>query len=388
MATKSLSYYNIGVLSICYIYHVINYATTATGEEKISAILLFLVVYAQAATLSIVGCRHFSKQIHNAADFNTKALEKNNNLEITFNKLKKTIETLGGTTEKIRDKNNSLLYAVSEVDSVVSVSSDRMNELKSVFKGLKNDNNDLQESMTSMNELVNSSKERTSNIEKNAEEIENNTTVINQNIMNMAGNLKNELEKAMEELSVVKEILVLTNNISSISSQTKLLALNASIEAARAGDAGSGFAVVAGEVQKLAFDSTNVAENIQELTSKADNAIVDMKNQVDKMINFLSENVVSGFTEVLDSVKNYKEDSTIFTQIANSNQINAEKLGKVVEGLSNQLVLSEEKIENASDDLKLLINESSKVNTITNDFKEIVESIEQEASNLNQITTE
>ncbi|WP_267285637.1 methyl-accepting chemotaxis protein [Tritonibacter mobilis] len=92
------------------------------------------------------------------------------------------------------------------------------------------------------------------------------------------------LSKASEEIEAVVGL------IQKITMQTNMLAINAAVEAARAGDAGKGFAIVAGQVRSLAAETDKAAEEIRQRISH-------MRNQSDD-----ASTVISGITELMQAI--------------------------------------------------------------------------------------
>jgi len=220
------------------------------------------------------------------------------------------------------------------------------------------------------------------------EEISRNTAdVADKGVMtlSLAQEGSDMVKDATEKAEVVKGIVVslaadiqsLTINaknigsvvevINDISEQTNLLALNAAIEAARAGEAGRGFAVVADEVRKLAektLDSTNEIEKmvkvIQENVARADKNATEVSENIEAQVAS-SENANARFQEILSAVQELnallmntssaaEQQASATSEVANSIEKVANASG---ESRDNVLVLMEQ-IDLLMDDLGTL----------------------------------
>lgn len=121
--------------------------------------------------------------------------------------------------------------------------------------------------------------------------------------------LKEKLDISAERASDIRKIAKITEEINGFATQTRLLSLNAQIEAAHAGMFGRGFAVVATSVQTLSDDIGKAVNEITEVNTNVLSAVSDLLDQVNEMTSFLMETVLSDYDAFAKQGNNFSEAS-------------------------------------------------------------------------------
>ncbi len=272
-------------------------------------------------------------------------------------------------------ENNSMetAAAATEIESNVSSISRQIENL-SVFAG--QNKGAVGVINTQLSNLENASRNELSQVQKSASAVEEMVaglasvnTIIRKNMEN-ARNLTltsseglNKIQAATESYKSVTSsldtIAEMASLITNISSQTNLLAMNAAIEAAHAGEAGRGFSVVADEIRKLAENSkqgaSSITANLKKLTQsihdsgtlmtgseKAFQDISQVVSVVENGLNEISHNTVEihiGGKEVLQTVTILSSVSQEVKSSVEAVRSEATTLEKVIEGLGELMAM-------------------------------------------------
>ena len=192
---------------------------------------------------------------------------------------------------------------------------------------LKKDNNRQIESLQNEIHALNSYHKKTK-FNENILSQTNNEISDHYNLIIENQNEISEIKKLVEEiLNISKKIESITDIIGEVVSQTNLLALNASVEAARAGTQGKGFAVVATEIRKLANETGESANYINELVINTTSIIENIyqkiqnsekkSNQFVNKIEFIKDKNSNIHKTILNQVKEFLEIEQMLSHLHN-----------------------------------------------------------------------
>lgn len=186
--------------------------------------------------------------------------------------------------------------------------------------------------------------------------------------------IKDSLVRDQKDVRVVEDISILAEAIMELTEKTNLLALNAGIEAARAGQAGKGFSVVAGEIRKLAEQARKNVENIQWVTGEVISAVRNLKKDSGRLLAFVDSEVIPGFDFFAAAADAYHADAKSVNDLVVNFGKSAEEaensIRSVLASVENTGALAEEEEEYLQDIARKTMDAAEKTDELSSVLRE------------------
>ncbi|MDN4494961.1 methyl-accepting chemotaxis protein [Ureibacillus aquaedulcis] len=302
----------------------------ALGTVNATVLIISAIVTITAILLSLWSARSIAnpiktvmKRMHQIAsgdlkftDLETRSKDETAQLMDATNsmgtQLREIMQELSKASDIVTNQSKSLAVSSNEVREGSYQIAMTMEELASGAQDQAQDSATLADAVTEFIQRMIQTNQSGKEVREITEEVKTSTDSGNQlmlqseqKMVEIEGIIEHSVDRVKGLNDKVNNITTLINVITGIAEQTNLLALNAAIEAARAGEHGKGFAVVADEVRKLAEEVKHSVLDITSIISEVQHEAVNV-----------SSSLTSGFEAVQSGTHQIKETSQTFTTIS------------------------------------------------------------------------
>ena len=382
-----------------------SFIKSSTSLSFIILILLSIIISIMLINSILIPLNNLKKILQDIAEGEgdlTKKIDIKRNDEIgeLSNIFNTFIEKIKNTVIHIKKASNEG-KTISKILSEISINvSDKIKDISGSIESDKNNinqlNNNLMNSVCAVSEISEAIKNITNLVDSQFESvhkssvsteemssiINNISKVINEKknlSINLSSLAKQGLKNITESSDAINKIFKSSNNIlemmeiiDEIAKETNLLAMNAAIEAAHAGEYGKGFSIVSDEIRKL---SEETSDNSKSINSALNQIILDINNfsQLNKITHESLHNIINGIQEVINAMEE------MYTGI-----------NELVIG-SNEIVKEITELTNISQNIKVNVsginNSSDSINTNVKNITELSSVILNEINNIHSMAT-
>ncbi len=284
-----------------------------------------------------------------------------NKIKTTMSGVNDTITDLSSATNKLRETSDESADAIQLLSAETEQVATAINEMTVTAGNVANHASEASKAASSADQSATVGKDQ----------VDSTILAINKQI-NQLDNAANVIEQLARDSDSIATVLEVINDIAE---QTNLLALNAAIEAARAGEAGRGFAVVADEVRQLASRTQTATTKIQDVIAKlhsaAADAVATMQGTQGVAKESASQAALSG--ESLQEITN--ESNTIsdmnlqIASAAEQQALVAESINRNVEAISDRARVTKEASHDFRDSTDQLTELAGRLQALVGTFK-------------------
>jgi len=296
-------------------------------------------------------------------------------------------DSVGKAIKNVDENMAALTSQINSMSGIIDKLSQKMGENSATAEEMNATSIEIEGAIDSIANETQHSAETACEVSERAEKLKATAIDSQKRAQEIRQDVAVKLRNAIEQSKAVERIQVLSDAILTISSKTNLLALNAEIEAAHAGSAGSGFAVVAGEIKNLAENSKQTVNEIKEVTTMIIESVQILSESAEQVLGFLEDKVVKDYDMLAAAGEQYSNDAQLLNDMVSNLSATTEQLYASIQAMAkaiNDVASASEQgaseTSDLADEAAVIVERTNEVLKKTNDVNKSAERLLEQVS--------